>query len=179
MPTETAGGLLATARTVGLLLKNGIDHPWIAGARAFCRDGIDSLESTFPYETMSINVLLDNEPDRAWARSASTRLGEIVRDTNLVLLDPANPEGIETPPGFADEEFHYACDFAPRPDCLAAQWFSQKEMAVSLDHLASEQREDGGWPIYYVRWAPPIEHQARPGFTLRALKILRAWDRAA
>lgn len=49
-------------------------------------------------------------------------------------------------------------------------------MAASLDHLAADQRDDGGWPIHYRRWNPAIEQQARPGFTLEALQTLQAWD---
>jgi hypothetical protein len=51
-------------------------------------------------------------------------------------------------------------------------------MRAALDHLVTEQREDGGWPIHYRLWNPAIEQQARPGRTLSALRTLRAWDQA-
>ena len=177
-PPQDRGGLLTTARIVGLLRRHGVDHPWVEGATAFCREAIGGLESTHPYEVLSINVFLDHHPDRTWSRAASKRIGELVRDTRLVLLDPANPEDLPTPPGYAEEEFTFACAFAPSPHSLAAEWFSDAEMRLSLDHLASEQREDGGWPIHYLKWHPAIEQQARPGFTLAALKTLRAWDQS-
>lgn len=178
VPPQDRGGLLTTARATGLLLKHRVDHPWVEGATAFCREAIGGLESTHPYEVLSVNVFLDHDPDRAFARAASRRLGELVRDTRLVLLDPANPDRVPSPPGYAEEEFTYACDFAPSPRSLAADWFTAEELRASLDHLAAEQREDGGWPIHYRRWNPAIEQQARPGFTLRALRVLRAWDQA-
>ncbi|WP_026928845.1 hypothetical protein [Glycomyces tenuis] len=178
-PPQDRGGLLTTARTVGLLLKHRIDHPWIEGATAFCREAIGAIEATHPYEVLSVGVFLDHVPDRPFARAASKRLGELVRDMRLVLLDPANPEGVPSPPGYAEEEFSFACDFAPSPRSLAAEWFSEAELRTSLDHLAAEQREDGGWPIHYRLWSPAIEQQARPGFTLVALHVLRAWDQAA
>jgi hypothetical protein len=177
-PPQDRGGLLTTARTAGLLLKHGIEHPWIDGAIAFCRKAISELEATHPYEVISIVVFLDHAPDRAWAAAESKRIGALVRDTGLVLLDPANPEGLTPPPGYAVAEFTFACDFASSPQSLAAEWFTADEMAVALDHLVSEQREDGGWPIHYRRWNPAIEQQARPGYTLSALRTLRAWDQA-
>ncbi|THV42799.1 hypothetical protein [Glycomyces buryatensis] len=176
-PPQDRGGLLTTARITGLLLEHRIEHPWIAGATAFCRKAIDELEATHPYEVYGVNLFLDHVPDRDWAIAASRRIGQMVRDGALVLLDPANPDRISPPPGYAVEEFAFACDFAS-PHSLAAAWFTADEMRIALDHLASEQREDGGWPIHYRRWHPAIEQQARPGFTLAALKTLRAWDQA-
>lgn len=177
-PPQDRGGLLTTARVTGLLHRHGVDHPWVEGATDFCRDAIGRLEATHPYEVLSVNVFLDHLPDRDWAHSASKRIGELVRDTGLVLLDPANPEGVPTPPGYAEHEFTFACDFAPSPRSLAAGWFTEAELRTALVHLASEQREDGGWPIRYRLWNPAIEQQARPGATLAALKKLRAWDQA-
>jgi hypothetical protein len=98
-PPQDRGGLLTTARTAGLLLKHGIEHPWLDGATAFCRKAISELESTHPYEVFSVVVFLDHAPDRAWAASESKRIGTLVRDDGLVLLDPANPDGLTPPPG--------------------------------------------------------------------------------
>jgi hypothetical protein len=177
-PPQDQGGLLTTARSVGLLLEHGVQHPWIEGATAFCRKRISELEATHPYEVFSVIRFLDNAPDRAWAEAEAKRIGALVRDGGLVLLDPANPESIPTPPGSAEKEYTHPCEFASEPQSLAAQWFTEEELALSLDHLAADQREDGGWPIYYRRWNPAIEQQARPGFTLKALAILSAWDQA-
>jgi hypothetical protein len=174
---QDRGGLLTTARCAGLLLEHGIEHAWVDEASTFCRNRISALETTHPYEVLSVIRFLDSTPDRDWAASEAKRIGALVRD-GLVLLDPANPDGLPAPPGYAEEEYTYPCEFASDPKSLAAQWFSEEEMALSLDHLAADQREDGGWPIYYRRWDPAIEQQARPGFTLRALTILNAWDRA-
>ncbi len=175
-PPPDRGGLLTTARAAGLLLKNAIEHPWVAGATGFCRKAISELEATHPYEVLSVVRFLDHAPDRDWAQAESKRIGALVRDDDLVLLDPANPTGIATPPGYAEAEFTFACEFASSPDSLAAPWFSAEEMRVALDHLAGEQRDDGGWPISYRLWNPAIEQQARPGHTLSALQVLRAWD---
>jgi hypothetical protein len=51
-------------------------------------------------------------------------------------------------------------------------------MARSLDHLAAEQREDGGWPVNWRQWAPGTALESRPIVTIEALRTLRAHGHA-
>jgi hypothetical protein len=51
-------------------------------------------------------------------------------------------------------------------------------MARSLDHLAAQQQEDGGWPVRWRRWAPAPALEARPLVTIEALRVLSAYGRA-
>ncbi|MFD5757170.1 hypothetical protein ACFWIZ_18585, partial [Streptomyces sp. NPDC127044] len=60
---------------------------------------------------------------------------------------------------------------------LAREWFTDEEMARSLDFLAGEQREDGGWPIRWRQWAPGTALECRPMVTIEALRTLRAYGR--
>jgi hypothetical protein len=115
-------------------------------------------------------------PDRARAERAAARLGELVLEQGIVLLDPEHPESAKPAPGYAESEFHYAYDYAPTPQSLAVQWFTEAQMHAALDHLAASQEPDGGWQIFYRRWTPTIEFEARPGATIEALTTLRAWD---
>lgn len=177
-PPQDRGGLLTTARAVGMLLGNRVDHPWVEGATAFCRNRIDRVETSHPYEVYSLVAFLEHCPDRAWAEATAKRVGALVREAPLALLDPANPNGIDSPPGYAEHEFSFAHDFAGTPESIAAGWFSREEMRAALNHLVSEQQEDGGWPIHYKRWNPWIEQQARPRATIAALKTLKAWEKA-
>jgi len=175
-PQQPAGGLLPTARIVGLLVKHGVTAPWLDAATQFCWAAIDGLKTSHPYEVESAVAFLDHVADRSRAGEAAARLGELVRDQELVLLDPDHPERGHTAPGYAEEEFHYAYDFAASPDSLAARWFTETELAASLDHLAAAQQADGGWQISWRRWGPTTESEARPGVTVDKLRILRAWD---
>ncbi|MEU5871304.1 hypothetical protein AB0A73_07025 [Glycomyces sp. NPDC047369] len=178
-PPQDRGGLLTTARAAGYLLRAGVAHPWLEGAAAFCRARIDQVEATHPYEAFSIVAFLGAAPDRDWAQQAAARIGEIVRTTGAVLLDPADPDGAEPPAGYAPGEHHLACDFAPDPGSIAAAWFTEAEMRAALDFRAAEQEPDGGWPIHYRRWHDGIELQARPGFTIDAVRTLTAWEGTA
>ncbi len=175
-PTDLSGGLLPTGRVAGLMHKNAITAPWLDAATEFCWAAIDGLTATHPYEVESAVAFLDHAPDRDRAEAAARRLGGLARDQGLVMLEPAHPERYPTPPGYADDEFHYAYDFAPTPRSVAAQWFSADEMSVALDHLAAAQEDDGGWQISWRRWGPTTESEARPGMTIERLHTLRAWD---
>ncbi|WP_405745212.1 hypothetical protein OG422_23465 [Streptomyces sp. NBC_01525] len=89
---------------------------------------------------------------------------------------PSSARAADTPvaPGYAPGEHHFAYDYATAPGALARGWFTDAELARSLDHLASLQRDDGGWPAdAYVR-APGTAAESRPVVTLRALLTLRA-----
>jgi hypothetical protein len=173
-PDRPTGQLLPTGRIAGLLLKHGFAPP--AGAVEFCWDALEKLDATHPYQVHCAVVFLDHAPDRERATALAARLGELVHAQGLVLLDPARPDQARPAPGYADGEFHYAHDFAPSPTSVAASWFTAEQMSRSLDHLAASQQADGGWQIGWRRWAPTTESEARPGATIEALRILRAWD---
>ncbi len=90
---------------------------------------------------------------------------------------PDHPERARLAPGYAPGEYHLPYDYAPRPDSLARAWFADAEVARSLDHLATAQQSDGGWPINWAQWSPTVEAEARPGVTLKALLTLRVYGR--
>ncbi|MFF2354744.1 hypothetical protein ACFVVL_33895 [Kitasatospora sp. NPDC058115] len=175
---EPVGELLSTGQIVAPLLRQGIDHPWLTAATAFCRAAVEKLGAPHPYEVGAALRFLDAAPDTDWARSEAARLGALVREQRLVLLDPARPEEARTAPGYAPREHHLPHDYARTPDSLARSWFTDEELDRGLDHLAAAQQQDGGWPINWVRWSANTESEARPGVTLQALLTLRAYDDA-
>ncbi|MFE4453769.1 hypothetical protein [Streptomyces sp. NPDC056796] len=170
--------LLATGPVVGLLHRNQVWHAWLFRATDFCWAAVDSLEQTHPYEVEAAVAFLDGVPDRARAETAADRLGRLVREQRLVVLDPRRRSEYPVPPGYAPGEQHFPYDYARSPGSLARRWFSDGELETSLDHLASEQREDGGWPVNWRQWAPGTALEGRPIVTLRALRTLREYGRA-
>ncbi|MGW4806615.1 hypothetical protein [Kitasatospora sp. NPDC004272] len=168
--------LLSTGQIAAPLLRAGLQHPWLTGAEAFCRRAIEAIEVTHPYEVITAVGFLDAVPDRGWAAEQAVRIGELVRDQQLVLLDPERPEQVRLAPGYAPGEFHLPHDYAPRPDSLARAWFTDAEVERGLDHLAARRLPDGGWPINWARWSAATENEARPGVTLSALLTLRAYE---
>ncbi|MCI2416275.1 hypothetical protein MOQ72_02475 [Saccharopolyspora sp. K220] len=173
---EPEGQLLTTSLLAGLLHKNRIEHPWLAGATEFCWERIDRLTETHPYEAHAAVSFLDHVPDRDRAGAVAERLGKIVREQRLVLLDPQHPEQARLSPGYAPGELHGVWDYAAEPTSLARPWFSDDEMSRGLDHLADMQEADGGWPIRWRHWAPGTRLESRPRVAIGALLTLRAYD---
>ncbi|MGK9461592.1 hypothetical protein ACSLFT_16320 [Streptomyces sp. G6] len=174
---DPPGELLATGPVVGLLHRNDVWHAWLFRATDFCWQAAESLESSHPYEIEAAVAFLDSAPDRPRAEAAAGRLGRLVRGQRLAVLDPDDRDAYPVSPGYAPGEHHFPHDYAGHPHSLARAWFTDDEMARSLDFLASEQEEDGGWPVRWRRWAPAPALEARPGVTIEALRTLRAYGR--
>ncbi|WMX44726.1 hypothetical protein [Streptomyces roseicoloratus] len=174
---EPPSELLTTGPVVGLLHRNQVWHAWLFRATEFCWAAVDALDKTHPYEVQAAVAFLDGVPDRARAQAASDRLGRLVRERRLVVLDPDRAEDHPVPDGYAPGEYHHPYDYARVPDSLARRWFTDEEMSRSLDHLAAAQEEDGGWPVTWRLWAPGSALEARPIVTVEALRTLRAHGR--
>lgn len=170
--------LLATGPVVGLLHRNEVWHAWLFRATDFCWQAVDSLEKSHPYEIEAAVAFLDSAPDRPRAEAAADRLGRLVRAHRLVALDPDDLDAYPVAPGYAPTEHHFPHDYARTPSSLARAWFTDAEMARSLDFLAAEQQRDGGWPVRWRNWSPAPALEARPMVTIGALRTLRAYGRA-
>ncbi|WP_026252007.1 hypothetical protein [Streptomyces sp. PsTaAH-124] len=182
---DPPGDLLATGPVVGLLHRNEVWHAWLFRAGDFCWQRIESLEASHPHEVRAAVAFLDHVPDRTRARAAADWLGRLVREQRLAVLDPDRREDRPVAPGHAPGEHrfphdfpqHFPHDFARTPGSLARAWFTDEEMARSLDFLADGQQEDGGWPVTRRDWSPAAVLEARPMVTIEALLTLRAYGR--
>ncbi|MGW7192554.1 hypothetical protein, partial [Streptomyces sp. NPDC054838] len=86
---DPPGALLTTGPVVGVLHRNRIWHAWLFRATDFCWDRIETLRHWHPYEVQGAVAFLDGAPDRGRAAAAADRLGRLVRERRLVVLDPA------------------------------------------------------------------------------------------
>ncbi|MGW1409881.1 hypothetical protein [Streptomyces sp. NPDC002403] len=169
--------LLTTGPVVGLLHRNAVWHAWLFRATDFCWAAVDALEQSHPYEIEAAIAFLDGAPDRARAQASADRLGRLVRDQRLAVLDPERRAEYPVAAGYAPGEQHFPYDYARTPGSLARHWFTDEELSRSLDHLAAEQQADGGWPVNWRQWAPGTALEGRPIVTLKALLTLRAHGR--
>ncbi|MFD7326183.1 hypothetical protein ACFV9D_34750 [Streptomyces sp. NPDC059875] len=174
---DPPSALLSTGPVVGLLHRNQVWHAWLFRATEFCWSAVESLEKSHPYEIQAAVAFLDGVPDRSRAQAVADRLGRLVREQRLAVLDPDRLDEFPVAPGYAPGEHHFPYDYARVPDSLARRWFTDEEMARSLDHLAAGQQEDGGWPVTWRQWAPGTALEARPMVTIEALRTLRAHGR--
>jgi hypothetical protein len=184
---DPPSALLATGPVVGLLHRNSVWHAWLFRATDFCWQAIESLDKSHPYEIQAAVAFLDSAPDRPRAEAAADRLGRLVREQRLAALEPDRLDMWPVASGYAPGEHHFPHDYAKTPSSLARSWFTDAEMARSLDHLADAQQDDGGWLLvphaltrgWYPEhpWAPGINLEARPMLTIEALRTLRAHGR--
>ncbi|MFE0417103.1 hypothetical protein [Streptomyces tendae] len=174
---DPPGELLVTGPVVGLLHRNEVWHAWLFRATDFCWQAVESLASPHPYEVEAAMTFLDAAPDRPRAQAAADRLGRLVREQGLVVLDPDGLDACPVPSGRAPGEHRFPHDYARDPRSLARAWFTDDEMARSLDFLAAGQEGDGGWPVRRRRWAPVPALETRGRVTLDALCTLRAYGR--
>ncbi|WP_327304231.1 hypothetical protein OG730_11940 [Streptomyces sp. NBC_01298] len=172
---DPPGDLLATGPVVGILHRNRVWHAWLFRATDFCWDRVENLRHWHPYEVRGAVAFLDGVPDRARAAAAADRLGRLVREQRLVVLDRAPDPAADPVP----REHLYPYDFARRPESLARGWFTDAELYGSLRFLAGLQQPDGGWPAGRGAWAPGSSLERRPIATLEALLTLRAYGRLA
>jgi len=165
-PDDPPGGLNPTAAIAGLLHKHKTDHPWLGPATEFCWSGIQSLQTTDPYEARAVTVFLDHVPDRARAEAAFERVGRMILDQELVALDPEAPG-----------EVHSPVDFAPDPDTLARRLFADELFERHLDHLVDSQQEDGGRHDHWQIWTKVTDPEWRGWMTVHTLRRLHAHGR--
>ncbi|MET9255325.1 hypothetical protein [Streptomyces sp. NPDC003717] len=178
------GDLLATAPVVGLLHGNEVWHAWLFRATDFCWQAIDALTAPGAAEVRAALVFLDRVPDRTRAEEAAARLGRLVRESHLAAV-PGPDDAVPGPYDTDARARRGAClphCYAPAPRSLARAWFSDAEMARSLDRLAAAQEEDGGWPLDHPHEATSAARtwtvEARPEVTIEALGTLRAYGRS-
>ena len=116
---------------------------------------------------------------RTTAARAADRLGHLVRDRRLVILDPDRPQDAHVSPGYAPAEVHTPLHYAPTPASLARHWFSDAQIERHLDALQRAQGDDGGWYFNWRDWNPAATIEWRAWITVDTLLELRAYGRLA
>lgn len=151
-----------TAALAGLLHKLGFAHPWLAPATAFCWDRIAALHPREMHDMGVAITFLRYVPERARAERELKRLGEELRDSELVAAIDST-DYVRKP-----------LDWAPTPDHPLRHLFDEATIQANLDVLLAGQQADGGWTITWPPISPGCELEWRGWVTLGALQTLRA-----
>ena len=155
-----------TAGLVAHLLEQGIDHPWLAAATAYCWA---ELERGLPREAHVLERTLHflaAVPDRERAEKVMADWPKARAEAQWLKTDATSPDYGVTP-----------LHLVPTPDSPWRWCFDDEMYEAFLDALAADQQDDGGWPI---AWEPPGQAATlewRGIVTLGALITLRAWGR--
>jgi hypothetical protein len=154
---------IQTGQLAGTLHARHVSHPWLERATAVMWRLIEELTEPEAYPMFGILAFLQHVPDRGRAQAAFEKTGPLLLERGLVALDPE-----------AAGEVHTPLDFAPLPGSIARPLFGEATISRHLDHLASAQRDDGGWMFSWPSWSATAESDWRGSITVDALRVLRA-----
>ena len=161
-----------TAPILGLLLKNGYDHPWMAEAEAFCWSALAASEETACAACILLRLLfLEQRRDDPRATVEIDRIKGRVSRPGVVSHDFTDPDlgvyGHPTP-----------LSYAPRPDSPLRPIFSDEDVNRHLDALIGRQQADGRWRNPWgISEGTRLEWDGME--TLDALLVLKANGRLA
>lgn len=164
---DPSASINPTAAIAAILLRHGVEHPWLTGALDYCRREIERSESVQFHDLMPTIAFLEAValgPEASWAADHLARVAERIRAGGLIETDP-DAEGYVKMP----------LDWAPEPGSFARSLVSDEVMQRHLEALASKQRDDGGWPISWPTVSPAVELEWRGIVTLQALRTLEAY----
>lgn len=162
-------GVNPTAGLAGLLYRLDFDHPWRTAATRFCWDICESGSLPGGVHALSeLMVFLAHVPDRdrAWAHGK-----HVLQAMTAAPMFQRMPK----PGEYGLTPLHVATT----PRSPWRRLFDDAQIEAHLDHLASAQLPDGGWPI---TWQPPSEASGlewRGIVTLQALRTLASYGRLA
>jgi hypothetical protein len=157
-----------TAMITGLLHSLHFGHAWLERADAFCWNKISDTKVEDGPALAAVFCFLNNAPDRRRAVPMAEEMADAIPNATFFALDPEDVGS-----DYALTPLH----LAPTRDAMAAGLFAPELLDAHLDHLASRQQPDGGWPI---TWEAPTDAAAlewRGRVTLEALIRLQDYGR--
>jgi hypothetical protein len=145
-----------------------LQHPWLERATSTCLDELGRDPPDDAHALREALSFLEYAPDRERAEAAVGSVVDALRTARWLRRDPESTEYGLTP-----------LAFAPTPGSRWRALFADDEIEAHLDRLERDQQDDGGWPL---AWEPPGDAARLEwrGFeTLRAVRVLNAYGRAA
>ncbi|MCP3969299.1 MAG: hypothetical protein GY717_03080 [Rhodobacteraceae bacterium] len=153
-----------TGIILSFLWKNGVTHPWMKEAEAFCWRAVNDIPATSYHSITNGLAFLSASPDEKRAYPVLQGIYDLVRAS--ACFDP-HAEGYVFLP----------LTFAPSPTSPAASVFTDDEIQPHLQFMIEQQQDDGGWPINWPPISDGVLCECRGIVTLRNLNILSSYGR--
>ena len=154
-----------TAALVGLLLDQGVAHPWLDEATAWCWRRL-AEPITEAHGLRCALTFLQFSPDRRRSNAMADKVAAMAPGARWFKAEPDSGSYGISP-----------LQLVPAPDAAGRATFSDALLAVHLEHLLHTQEEDGGWPLTWTPPGPGAAQEWRGILTLEALVTLRAYGR--
>ena len=159
-----------TAPILGLLIKHGIEHPWMVKAEEFCWAGIAASEEAACSACILRHlVFLEQRMDDPHAEIEIAKIKERILVPGVISYDP-NKENI----GMHGNPSPLS--YAPTPTSILRSVFSDEQIERDLNRLINQQQEDGRWATPYGI-SPGTRLEWDGMNTLDVLKSLKAYGR--
>ena len=159
------GPLNPTGALVGLLQWQGVQHPWLERAAAWCWQRLEE-PITEAHTLRCALTFLRFAPDRERAEAVAAKVAAQAFGARWFNAEPGTDSYGLTP-----------LQLAPAPDAPGRFVFSDALISAHLDDLCAHQQQDGGWPIAWEAPGPGAAMDWRGMMTLEALTTLRAYGR--
>jgi len=149
---------------IGLLIWQGIKHPWLDQAVESCLHDISSKSYGDSHTILNAFCLLESLPQTDEIKKLYAKLSDDLFRADFFRLEALSKAYGLTP-----------LDFSPTSDSYCRRIFSDQTIQDHLAALESQQEEDGGWQI---QWEPPSEMarlEWRAYKTLNSLLTLKSY----
>jgi hypothetical protein len=154
-----------TAAITGLLLNQGVTHPWLEQATSWCWQRLEQPIDE-AHAIRAALTFLAFAPDRPRAEALARSVAEQAFSARYFKTD-------QGPGGYGLTPLH----LIPRPNAVGRSAFPDALLASHLDDLLATQSDDGGWPLTWEPPGPGAAVEWRGAWTLEALTTLRAYGR--
>lgn len=164
--------LSTTAPLLGMLEKYNFKRAWMEKAESFVWSEFERIleKHAFCYLCVPRWVFfLKHTKNRKKAEEIITRIKDSIIENNVLCTDTSDD-------GWGLYEKPHSLNYAPRPNSLLSDLFTEDQINSDLTTLIQKQKEDGRWDTWYgisdgtkLEWAG-IQ-------TLLALKVLKDYDR--
>ena len=159
-----SAGINPTAAICGLLIDQGVQHPWLAHATETCCDLILTQPPDEAHGLVCAAILAEHLPDKQLGHQIEAMLGSQLQTARFFIPEaPVLDYGL-TP-----------LHFATHPESRWRNLFTAEQIHGHLEDLKSKQMDDGGWPISWNPPGPAALCEWRGRWTLDAIKILTAY----
>lgn len=159
-----SAGINPTAAICGLLIDQGVQHPWLARATETCCDILLTQPPDEAHGLVCAPIFAEHLPDKQLGDRIETMLATQLKTARFFIPEaPVLDYGL-TP-----------LHFAPSPESRWRNLFTAEQIHGHLEDLKSKQMDDGGWPISWDPPGPAAICEWRGRWTLDAIKILTAY----
>ena len=164
--------LSTTAPLLGMLEKYNIQRPWMEKAESFVWSEFERILDKHVFCYLCVPrwlFFLKYSKNRAIAEEMISKLKDSIIQNNVLCSDPSDD-------GWGLYEKPHSLNYAPYPNSLLSDLFTEDQINSDLTTLIQKQKEDGRWDTWYgISEGTKLEWAGIQ--TVWALKVLKDYDR--